>query len=86
MRHLSRFSTAVHHVMPYFVYRVASPLRLTHLGTKERYQEARALVRSLRAAQAPEADDQYRMVFANHQAEAEKLLSTPRDERVIGED
>jgi len=25
-------------------------------------------------------------VFAKHQSEAEKLLSTPRDERVIGED
>ena len=36
--------------------------------------------------QPPDTDDQVRMVFAKHQAEAEKLLSTPRDERVIGED
>lgn len=76
----------MHHAMPYYVYRVADPLRLTHVDTKERYQDARALVRSLRQEQAPGADDQYRMVFAKHQAEAERLLSTPRDERVIGED
>lgn len=72
--------------MPYFVYRVSNPLRLTHVDTKERYQEAKALVRSLRQGQDQGADNQYRMIFAQHQAEAEKLLSTPRDERVIGED
>jgi hypothetical protein len=72
--------------MPYFVYRVSDPLRLTHMDTKERYQDARALVRSLRETETQETGDQYRMVFAKHQSEAEKLLSTPRDERVIGED
>jgi hypothetical protein len=72
--------------MPYFVYRVSNALRLTHVDTKERYQEAKALVRSLRQGQDQDADNQYRMIFAQHQAEAEKLLSTPRDERVIGED
>lgn len=72
--------------MPYFVYRVSTPLRLTHMDTKERYQDARALVRTLREGQTRGADDQHRMVFAQTQAEAEKLLSTPRDERVIGED
>lgn len=72
--------------MPYFVYRVSPQLRLVHVDTKERYQDARSLVRSLREHQPPDTDDQVRMVFAKHQAEAEKLLSTPRDERVIGED
>jgi hypothetical protein len=72
--------------MPYFVYRVSPPLRLQHVDTKERYQDARSLVRSLREAQPRSSDASYRMVFANHQAEAEKLLSIPRDERVIGED
>ena len=72
--------------MPYFVYRVSNPLRLTHLDTKDRYQDARALVRSLRETQPQESDEQYRLVFAKNQAEAEKLLSIPRDERVIGED
>jgi hypothetical protein len=72
--------------MPYFVYRITQPLRLTHIDTKERYQDARALVRSLREAQPQSRDDFFRMVHANNRAEAETLLSTPRDERVIGED
>jgi hypothetical protein len=78
--------TEVHRNMPYFVYRIATPLRLTHLDTKERYQDAKALVLSLREAQTQDTDEVYRMVFAKQQAEAETLLSTPRDERVIGED
>ena len=85
-RDFSSFSIAVLHPMPYFVYRISDPLRLTHMDTKERYQDARALVRSLRETETQETGDQYRMVFAKHQSEAEKLLSTPRDERVIGED
>jgi hypothetical protein len=82
----SSFSNAVYQDMPYFVYRITDPLRLTHMDTKERYQDARELVRSLRETQTQETGDQYRMVFAKYQSEAEKLLSTPRDERVIGED
>ena len=72
--------------MPYFVYKVSPTLKLTHLDTKDRYQDARGLVRSLREQRAEGDDADYRMIFANHQSEAERLLSTPRDERVIGED
>ncbi len=72
--------------MPYYVYRIEPPLILSHLETQERYQDARKLVRRLRAEQAPEDPVQYRMVFAQHEAEAERLLATPRDDRVIGED
>lgn len=72
--------------MPYFVYEISPPMRLTHLETKDQYKDARALVRQLRQAQPAEETLQYRMVFAANQAEAEKLLSRPRDERVIGED
>ena len=72
--------------MPYFVYKITQPLTLTYLDTKDNYKEARALVRDLRQSGAPTADTEYRMVFAKAQGEAEKLLSTPRDERVIGED
>jgi len=72
--------------MPYFVYKVAPNLSLTHIETKERYQDARTLVRALRAERVEGDDADYRMLFAKHQAEAEKLLSRPRDERVIGED
>jgi hypothetical protein len=72
--------------MPYYVYKITPSLKLTHLDTKERYQDARALVRSLRAEQTADDDADYRMIFAKHESEAERLLSTPRDDRVIGED
>jgi hypothetical protein len=72
--------------MPYFVYRVSPKLELTYIDTKDRYQEARKLVRSLREQRQPGDEGDYRLIFANQQGEAERLLSTPRDERVIGED
>jgi hypothetical protein len=72
--------------MPYFVYRVSPKLELRYIDTKDRYQEARGLVRSLREQRAPDDDGDFRLIFANQQGEAERLLSTPRDERVIGED
>jgi hypothetical protein len=72
--------------MPYFVYRVSPSLQLTYIDTKERYQDARAIVRDLRARRGEDDDGDYRLIFAKQQGEAEKLLSTPRDERVIGED
>ena len=72
--------------MPYYVYKISPPLRLTHIETKDQYRDARALVRRLRQEQPAEPELQYRIMFASNQAVAEKLLSTPRDERVIGED
>jgi hypothetical protein len=72
--------------MPYFVYRVSPKLELSYIDTKDRYQEARTLVRALREQRASDDDSDYRLIFANQQGEAERLLSTPRDERVIGED
>ena len=72
--------------MPFFVFKISQGLSLTHLETKDKYKDARTLVRQLRQGQAADRTLEYRMIFANSQAEAEKLLSTPRDERVIGED
>jgi len=72
--------------MPYFVYKVSPTRQLTYIDTKERYQEARTLARELRAKAPADEDGEFRLIFANQQGEAEKLLSTPRDERVIGED
>ena len=72
--------------MPYYVYQISPPLRLTHIETKDRYKEARSLVHRLRQDHSSEEQPQYRLVFASNQATAEKLLSKPRDERVIGED
>ncbi len=72
--------------MPYFVYKISPPLELEYIDTIERYQEARALVRTRREAEDKDNGIQYRLVYARQQGEAEKLLSTPRDGRVIGED
>ncbi|ESQ08378.1 MAG TPA: hypothetical protein DDY14_09520 [Chromatiaceae bacterium] len=72
--------------MPYFVYKITPGPKLTYIDTKERYQDARTIVRDRRQQRAQDDDADYRMIFANQQGEAEKLLSTPRDERVIGED
>lgn len=70
--------------MPYFVYKITPPRQLEHIATLDRYQDARARVRGLREHNEP--DTEYRMIFAKQMGEAERLLSTPRDERVIGED
>lgn len=72
--------------MPYFIYRVTEPKKLEHLDTKAKYREARQLVRALRAEVEAGSDTTVRMIFAKTTEEAEKLLSIPRDERVIGED
>lgn len=72
--------------MPYFVYRILPPKKLEHLDTTDKYQEAKKLVRGLRAELGPESVNSVRMIFAKTQGEAEKLLSMPREERVIGED
>jgi hypothetical protein len=70
--------------MPYFVYKIAANRKLSHIMTVDNYQAARAEVRARR--QDAESGAEYRLIFARQMAEAEKLLSTPRDERVIGED
>jgi len=72
--------------MPYFVYKISPPRQLEHLGTTDSYQAAREQVRSRRQAESRETGVEYRLIFARHQSEAEKLLSITRDERVIGED
>ncbi len=73
--------------MPYFIYRIsAQPLTLEYIDVKDQYQEARALVRGLRSQQPDAEPESIRMIFARTPAEAERLLSQPRDDRVIGED
>lgn len=72
--------------MPYFIYKIEEPIRLTHLGIEDKYKAARAQLRSLRQEDAATTGVEYRMVFAKSLGEAEKLLSTPRDGRIIGDD
>jgi hypothetical protein len=73
--------------LPYFIYqKTENPLTLTHIATQQAYQEAKKQVRALRQDHPLSGDAAYRMIFAKSMGEAEKLLSIPRDERVIGED
>lgn len=70
--------------MPYYVYKVEQPRSLEHLETFEKYRDARTFVRAQREAQGQV--EGIRMIFAKNTIEAEKLLLTPREERVVGED
>lgn len=77
--------------MPYFVYHITirpetGKKDLQHLQTFDNYKEARGFARERRATLTELADQDCRMIFAKNQTEAEKLLSAPREERVVGED
>lgn len=78
--------------MPYFVYYLTQHAdskrkSLEHLETFNAFKAARNLAREKRAElKASESNTDCRLIFAKNQTEAEKLLSTPRDERVVGED
>ena len=78
--------------MPYFIYYVTeNPLnqrkQLEYLDTQDHFKTARTLTREHRAAiPADMPNRDCRLIFARNQPEAEKLLSAPREERVIGED
>lgn len=71
--------------MPYYIYRMRPPAPPEYIDALDRYQDARQRVRELRAAQGM-APANLRMMFAKSLGEAERLLSAPRDDRVIGED
>lgn len=76
--------------MPYFTYEVithpeSGARLLTHIETYPKYRDAKLRVKEERDKH-PERDSQeFRLVFAKNSVEAEKLLSIPRDERVIGD-
>jgi hypothetical protein len=77
--------------MPYFVYHIVTHAdtgrkTLTHLETFTDFKSARQLARERRAGLEAGSLEDYRLIFAKNQTEAEKLLSAPREERVVGED
>ncbi|MCB1800930.1 MAG: hypothetical protein KDI82_04490 [Gammaproteobacteria bacterium] len=81
--------------MPYFVYYVTESTgnkrkSLEHVETFDTFKAARKVARERRAdlkssGEAAGGRD-CRLIFAKNQVEAEKLLSAPREERVVGED
>jgi hypothetical protein len=77
--------------MPYFIYYVTTnpsnnTKSLEFIDTRDQYKEARALARETRATMEASVNHECRMIFAKNKVEAEKLLSAPREERIIGED
>ncbi|MCB1724544.1 MAG: hypothetical protein KDJ39_12715 [Gammaproteobacteria bacterium] len=81
--------------MPYFVYYVTpsdggTKKVLEHIETFDSFKPARKLARERRAALKDDASAapgrDCRLIFAKNAVEAEKLLSAPREERVVGED
>jgi len=77
--------------MPYYVYHIeihpeTKAKKLRHLETFDQYKQARALAREGRSKLTPGSNEDVRLIHAKSDTEAEKLLSIPRDERVIGED
>lgn len=72
--------------MPYYIYKITEPLLLEYLDETARFLEAKELVKKLRRELTPSSAVKVRMVFADSIGEAERLLTIPRDTRVIGED
>lgn len=76
--------------MPYFAYQVteleSGSKDLEFIDKFEKYRDAKLLIREKRAAADAESPSHYRMIFAKNKTEAERLLSAPREERIIGED
>ena len=78
--------------MPYFVYLITQHAdshrkTLEHLETLDNFKDARNLARERRAQlKSGGSTGDCRLIFAKNRTEAERLLSAPRDERVIGED
>ncbi len=76
--------------MPYFTYEVithpeSGARLLTHIETYPKYREAKLRVKEERDKHPDRDPQEFRLVFAKNTVEAEKLLSIPRDERIIGD-
>ncbi len=72
--------------MPYFIYRI-SPEKVLHcLDKHEKYRPAREHVRELRKQQEADDKDTIRLIHASNETEAERLLLTPREAPVEGDD
>ena len=71
--------------MPYFVYRVKPFAQLEKLAEFAEFPAASAHAKALRA-QLTGADIRIRIMFAEHQQQAEDLLCEIRDARPAGDD
>jgi len=72
--------------MPYFVYTIFPNKKLELLDQFSTYREARDDVRTRRKQLADDVDYTVRLVHAKHETEAERLLTTEREPRPMGEE
>lgn len=72
--------------MPYFIYRISQDNELECIDKYEKYREARDQVRNRRTEQGSEDGSLIRLIHANSESEAERLLLTPREAPVEGDD
>ncbi len=72
--------------MPYFLYRITPGHRPALIETFEKFQDARAQARRLRAELPAEAEGTVRMIFAEDTRKALLLLTDARSARTDGDD
>ncbi len=72
--------------MPYFVYRIYPNKTLDFIERFDNYRDAKQHTRSLRAQLEQDAAFTYRLIHAKHEREAEKLLTSTREPRPMGEE
>lgn len=72
--------------MPYFVYNVYPDKKLELIETFGKYREARDHARELRKQLTENDTHTVKLIHAKHETEAERLLTTEREARPIGEE
>ncbi|MCG8425775.1 MAG: hypothetical protein MI754_00280 [Chromatiales bacterium] len=72
--------------MPYFIYQIDDNKQLTYLDQNSNYRQARDQARELRANQSPDDKTAIKLIFAQNQNEAERLLTTTREAPIVGDD
>lgn len=72
--------------MPYFVYKIYPNRTLDFIDEFDKYQDAKKKTRELRTELKAEDTHTFRLVHAHHEREAQRLLTTKREERPAGEE
>ncbi|MET0012307.1 MAG: hypothetical protein ABW082_15870 [Sedimenticola sp.] len=72
--------------MPYFIYRIETDKTLEKLESFPKYRDAKNRAKELRANQAEGDIATIKIIFAQNPNEAERLLLTPREAPVEGDD
>jgi len=72
--------------MPYFIYKIFSDKKLEKVSNFPKFIEAKQQAKTLRAALSEQDNYYIKIVFADHETEAEMLLKEEREYRPTGED